>query len=157
MEGSTNPSKKDHYIAFDPWEGIVEFSVYPYVDEVAEPNTDELDAEITFIGINKYTTGTPCSTVEINDPPSCSAFVTLSDTSTSIAERESATLNFTRTGGDTTAPLTVNIRVDYLEDFLRGNHCDPEPDIPTTVELPPTSPPRPSLSPPRTTGTIWGV
>ena len=127
---------QDHLVAFEPWE-VVSFSVYPYVDEVAEPGTDELNATIRPISNSRYSRGTPYSDprVEIDDPPSGSAFVSLSGTPATIAEGESATFTFTRTGGDTTQPLTVDIRVDDPQDFLRGNHWDTAPDIPTQVEF----------------------
>ena len=47
--------------------------------------------------------------------------------------RQTATFTFTRTGGDTTQALTVDIRVDDSHGFLRGNHWEPAPDIPTEV------------------------
>ena len=132
----TNPSRQDHLVDFEPWEDTVSFSIYPYVDGVAEPGTDELNATIRPISNSRYSRGTPYqSTVEIDDPPSGSALVTLSGTPSSMAEGENATFTLTRTGGDTTQPLTVDIRVEDPEDFLRGNHWDAAPDIPIQVEF----------------------
>ena len=119
-------------MVFQPWDSVVSYSVYPYVDGVAETGTDELTAQIRPITTSRYSLGSPDeATIEINDPPSGSAFVSLSVTPTSTAEGESAT--FTRTGGDTSQSLTVDIRVDDPEDLLRGNHWDAAPDIPTQV------------------------
>ena len=106
------------------------------MDGVAEPGTDELEASIRPISNSRYSRGIPYeATVEIDDPPSGSALVSLTATPSSIAEGESATFTLTRTGGDTAQPLTVDIRVDDPQDFLRGNHWDPAPDIPTQVEF----------------------
>ena len=58
---------------------------------------------------------------------------------TSIVEGGSATVTFTRTGGDTAQPLTVNIRVDDPDERLRGNHWDAAPVIPTEVTIPANS------------------
>ena len=100
------------------------------------PGVDRLQATIHNISGNRYTEGNPNSaSVDIDDPPSGSAFVTLSGAPSSMAEGESATFTLTRTGGDTTQPLTVDIRVDDPQDFLRGNHWDAAPDIPTQVEF----------------------
>ena len=49
----------------------------------------------------------------------------------SIMEGETGTFTLTRTGGDTTQELTVNLRVDDSGEYLRGNHYDPAPVIPT--------------------------
>ena len=57
----------------------------------------------------------------------------------SVVEGGSTTVTFTRTGGDTAQPLTVNIRVDDPDDRLRGNHWDPPPSIPTQVTIPANS------------------
>ena len=106
------------------------------MDGVAEPGTDELEASIRPISNSRYSRGIPYeATVEIDDPPSGSALVSLTATPSSIAEGESATFTLTHTGGDTAQPLTVDIRVDDPQDFLRGNHWDPAPDIPTQVEF----------------------
>ena len=130
-----NPSSQIHNVTIQSWETIAKFSVYPYVDGVEETDTDALNAIIETLS-SPYTMGSPFgASIEINDPPSGSAFVTLSVTPSSVAEGDAATFTFTRSGGDTTAPLTVNIRVDDPEDFLRGSHWDTEPDFPTTVEF----------------------
>ena len=108
-----NPSSQNHHVTFEPWEDSVPFSVYPYVDGVTESGADQLQAEIKHVSGARYTTGNPyTATVEIDDPPSGTAFVGLSGAPSSMAEGESATLTFTRTGGDTDKPLTVEIRVD---------------------------------------------
>ena len=131
-----NPSIQRPWITFPPWEDSVSYSVYPYVDGEAEDGVDRLQANIHIISGNRYTEGNPNSaSVDIDDPPSGSAFVTLSGAPSSMAEGESATFTLTRTGGDTTQPLTVDIRVHDPQDFLRGNHWDAAPDIPTQVEF----------------------
>ena len=133
---SPNPSRQDHQVVFQPWDSVVSFSVYPYVDGVAETGTDELKALFRPITTSRYSLGIPDeATIEINDPPSGSAFVSLSGTPASMAEGDSATFTFTRSGGDTTQSLTVDIRVDDPEDLLRGNHWDSPTSIPTQVEF----------------------
>ena len=107
--------------------------VHPYVDGVAE-TSDTLSADIVSIDSARYTEGSPNEIeIEITDPPSGSAFVTLPGSPSSMDEGNSATFTFTRSGGDTAQPLTVRIRVDDPEDFLRGNHWDQPPYIPQQV------------------------
>ena len=85
----------------------------------------------------RYTEGRPNEIdVEINDPSSTSTLITLSADKTAMAEGDSATFTFTRAGGDTGQPLTVDIRVDDPEDLLRGNHWDVAPEVPTQVVFP---------------------
>ena len=136
-----NPSNEYHNVTIEAWRGHAEFTVYPYVDGVAEPVADELIADIVSIsqvdGANRYTEGSPNTiNVEINDPPSGSAIVTVAANPTSVVEGGNSTITFTRTGGDTTQPLTVNIQVDDPDERLRGNHWDTAPSIPTQVTFP---------------------
>ena len=139
--GGSNPSTQHHNVTIEAWRGHAEFSVYPYVDGVAEPAADQLIADIVSIGqvdgANRYTEGQPNTiNVEINDPPSTGALVTVAANPTSVVEGGNTTVTFTRTGGDTAQPLTVNILVDDPDDRLRGNHWDPAPVIPTQVTFP---------------------
>ncbi|MCY3938321.1 MAG: hypothetical protein OXG22_08215, partial [Chloroflexi bacterium] len=140
----TNPSTEYHNVTIQPWRGHAEFTVYPYVDGVAETGTDQLRADIVSIGqvdgANRYQEGSPNRlAIEINDPPSGSTVVTLAANSSSIVEGGSTAVTFTRTGGDTAQPLTVNILVDDPDGRLRGNHWDPAPAIPTEVTFPANS------------------
>ena len=130
-----NPSTEHHDVTIEAWRGHAEFTVYPYVDGVAETGADQLIAEIISIsqvdGADRYTEGLPNTIdVEINDPPSGSSAVTVAVNPDSVVEGGSTTVTFTRTGGDTTQPLTVNIHVDDPDDRLRGNHWDPAPSHP---------------------------
>ena len=139
-----NPSTEYHNVTIPAWRGHAEFTVYPYVDGVAESAADQLIADILSIGqvdgANRYTEGQPNSiTVEIDDPPSGSALVTVAVNPDSVVEGGSTTATFTRTGGDTAQPLTVNIHVDDPDGRLRGNHWDPVPVIPTEVTFPANS------------------
>ena len=136
-----NPSTQDHYVTIEAWKGHADFTVYPYIDGAAEAGEDLLIAVILSVnqvdGDVRYTVGQPDRVdVEINDPPGGSAFVTVAANSASVAEGGSATFTFTRTGGDTAQPLTVNVLVDDPEDRLRGNHWEPAPAIPTQVTFP---------------------
>ena len=137
----SNPSTQDHHVTIEAWKGHAEFTVYPYVDGVAEAGTDLLIAAIANIsqvdGADRYTTGQPDrADVEINDPPSGSAYVSVTANPTSVTEGGSTTVTFTRTGGDTAQPLTVNIGIDDPDDRLRSNHWDPAPVLPTEVTFP---------------------
>ena len=139
-----NPSTEYHNVTIEAWRGHAEFIVYPYVDGAAETGADQLIADIISIsqveGANRYTEGLPNQIdVEIDDPPSGSAIVTVAANPTSIVEGGSTTVTFSRTGGDTAQPLTVDILVDDPDDRLRGNHWDPAPAIPTEVTFPANS------------------
>ena len=136
-----NPSTQYHNVTIEAWKGHAEFTVYPYVDGVSEPGADQLIADILSIsqvdGANRYTEGAPNNiTVEINDPPSGSTFVTVAANPTSVVEGGSTTVTFTRTGGDTTQHLTINIMVEDPEDRLRGNHWEPGARHPHPSDVP---------------------
>ena len=134
--GGNNPTEQFHTVVIPPWEENTTFSVYAYVDEVAEPGADRLRARITSVTGGDYERETAdFIAVEINDPPSNSAAVTIAVDNTGITEGQSATFTLTRTGGDTTQPLTVNVRVDDAHGYLRGNHWEAAPEIPTQVEF----------------------
>ena len=103
------------------------------MDNVDESGTDALKARITTPG-DGYDTGDPHEVdVEINDPPPNSTLITLVRDQASVTEGQTGTFTLTRAGGDTTQELTVNIRVGDNGDYLRGNHWDAAPDIPTEV------------------------
>ena len=56
-----NPSTQYHNVTIEAWKGHAEFTVYPYVDGVAEPGADQLIADILSIsqvdGATRYTEG----------------------------------------------------------------------------------------------------
>ena len=138
-----NPSTEYHNVTIQPWKRDAEFIVYPYVDGEAE-DSDRLDADIQSIGqvdgVSRYTEGSPNQFyVDITDPPSNSTLVTVAANPTSVVEGGSSTVTFTRIGGDTAQPLTVNILVDDPDDRLRGNHWDTAPVIPTQITFPANS------------------
>ena len=140
----TNPSTEYHNVTIEAWRGHAEFIVYPYVDGAAETGADRLIADILNIsqvdGANRYSEGSPNQYyVDISDPPSNGTLVTVAANPDSVVEGGSSTITLTRTGGDTTQPLTVNILVDDPDDRLRGNHWDPAPSIPTQVTFPANS------------------
>ena len=132
--GGNNPSQEFHTVVIPPWEPTATLTVHAFTDEDAEPGADRLRARITSVSGGGYTreTDTPVN-VEINDPPSSSAAVTLAVDNTGITEGQSATFTLTRTGGDTAQPLAVDIRVDDDHGYLRGNHWEAAPEIPTQV------------------------
>ena len=126
-----NPSVQNTDVQFDPWETTAKFTISAYVDGVDEAGTDALKARITTVPAG-YETGTPHEVdLEINDPPRGNALITLARNQASITEGQTATFTLTRAGSDMTQELTVNIRVDDNGDYLRGNHWDAAPDIPT--------------------------
>ena len=135
-----NPSSRNHHVTFGPWESVQTFAINAYVDGVTESATDTLYAEIKAITGSGYQTGNPyTASVEIDDPPSGTDLVSLSASPSSIAEGGTATFTLTRAGGDTAQPLTVDIRVDDPQDFLRGNHWDSAPSMPSQVVFPANS------------------
>ena len=132
-----NPSRQNTNVQFDPWETTATFTISAYVDGVDESGTDALKARITTPGAG-YATGTPHEVdVEIDDPPRGSTLITLVRDQASITEGQTATFTLTRTGGDTTQELTVDLRVDDNGEYLRGNHWDAAPDIPTEASFAP--------------------
>ena len=134
--GGNNPTEQFHTVVIPPWEENATLSVYAYVDTDTEPGADRLRARITSVTGGDYERETAdFIAVEINDPPSTSAAVTIAVDNTGITEGQSATFTLTRTGGDTTQPLTVNVQVEDAHGFLRGNHWETAPEIPTQVEF----------------------
>ena len=127
----SNPSEQTQYPHFPAWETTIDYTVSAYVDGVTEDGTDTLKAEL--VGNIFYMPGTPSSAddVEIDDPPTGSAIITLARDQASITEGQTGTFTLTRTGGDTTQELTVNLQVEDFRDYLRGNIWDPAPEIPT--------------------------
>ena len=131
LSGGSNPSNQNTDVQFNPWETTMTFTISAYVDNVDESGTDTLRARITSVDTG-YNTGDPHEVnLEIDDPPRGRALITLARDQASITEGQTATFTLTRTGGDTTQELTVDLRVDDSGDYLRGNHWDAAPDIPT--------------------------
>ena len=136
--GGDNPSEQTDFATFKAWETSTTYSISAYVDSVAEDGTDTLKTVISNTGFG-YEPGSPKrADVEINDPSSGSTLVTVLASPTSIVHRRggsqnTSTISFTRSGGDTTQELTINVRVDDDNGYLRGNYWDPAPEIPTEV------------------------
>ena len=131
--GGNNLSRQDTEVQFDPWETTATFTISAYVDGVDETGTDVLSASIMSVSAG-YEKGTPDEVdVEIDDPPVNTALITVARDQASITEGQTAKFTLTRAGGDTTQELTVNLRVDDNGGYLRGNHWDAAPDIPTEV------------------------
>ncbi len=133
MPSEDDPSSQTHQVTMEPWQTTATLGVIAYVDTDDEPGGDPLRVRITGVGTG-YSQGSPnVQTVEVNDPPSGAAVITLSASTTTVAEGSAASFTLTRTGGDTTAELTVDIHVDDPSEFLRGNHFDEAPEIPSQV------------------------
>ena len=133
MPSEDDPSSQAHEVTIGAWQTTAKLGVIAYVDSDDEPGGDPLRVRTTGVG-DGYAQGSPnAQTVEINDPPSGAAIVTLSASTTTVAEGNAAVFTLTRTGGDTTAELTVDVHVDDPSEFLRGNHFDEAPGIPSQV------------------------
>ena len=133
MPSEANPSNQEHQVTIEPWQTTATLGIIAYVDSIDESGVDPLRVNITGVG-DGYSQGSPnAQTVEIDDPPSGAAIITLSASTTTVAEGNAAVFTLTRTGGDTTAELTVDVHVDDPSEFLRGNHFDEAPDIPSHV------------------------
>ena len=133
MPSESDPSSQAHEVTIEAWQTTANFGVIAYVDSDDEPGGDPLRVNITGIETG-YSQGSPnAQSVEINDPPSGAAIITLSASTMAVTEGNAAVFTLTRTGGDTTAELTVDVHVDDPSEFLRGNHFDEAPDIPSRV------------------------
>ena len=73
--------------------------------------------------------------IDVHQIPQGLSSISLAASSSTATEGDTVTFTLTR-AGTTTNPLTVNINVEDPEGFLRGNHWDEPPDIPTGVEFP---------------------
>ncbi|MCY4530593.1 MAG: hypothetical protein OXD46_16395, partial [Chloroflexi bacterium] len=133
MPPESNPSSQAHQVTMEPWQTTATLGVIAYVDSIDESGGDPLRVRVTSVGTG-YSQGSPnAQTVEVNDPPSGAAVITLSASTTAVAEGNAAVFTLTRTGGYTTAELAVDVHVDDPSEFLRGNHFDEAPDIPSQV------------------------
>ena len=73
------------------------------------------------------------STVIITDPND-DVYITIAREQAAVEEGEDASYTLARTG-DTSEALTVHVQVDDPYEVMRGNHWDPAPTRPTSVEF----------------------
>ena len=128
---SSNPTFRDHEVSFDAGSQTATFSVVVTDDGVTESD-DWLEAEISPSDDSAYRLGEPRRvTVTIGDP-----LVVVTITASQETVTEGAELTFTLTrSGSTAGALTVEVSVSDPGAFLRGNHWDPEPDLPAWVQF----------------------
>ena len=103
-----------------------------------DPANTTLNAEVLAPSDGSYiVSNVNQATVEIidwgSDPPL--PVISIDRHNPTIVEGAMAEYRFNR-GGDTTHPVTLDIRVDDPGNVLRGNSWDPPPEIPTQVVIP---------------------
>ncbi len=112
----------------------------PFADATTESGTQTLNAQVMASDGSSYQVGSSdTARITILDPPSDNSVavidVTRSSAQSSVAEGVTITYTFTRAGGDTTQPLTIDISVSDSGSFLRGDYWDTPPVIPTQVQF----------------------
>ena len=111
----------------------------PFVDsDTSESTPHTLNAQVMAPDDGSYQVGTSnMASIEILDQPTDNSIpvVRVQRGQTSAKEGETITLTFTRSGGDTTQPLTVDVEVHDPGDLLRGDYWDAPPVIPTQVQF----------------------
>ena len=129
-----------YYATFEPWQTTATLSILAYIDRVdEEDDPDIFEAVLEDVG-EGYESGTPDPIVlDINDPPGDIPLIHLSafSLSSSATVDEGDDLKFTlRRTQDTSSDVTVQLRYSDRYELLRGNHWDPPPVIPTSVNIP---------------------
>ena len=120
-----------HSVTFEASSGTAPLTVTVEHDGKLE-TLDYLNAEIISDGNSPYrieNTNTGSAGVSVQD-----RLVTISASPASMTEGETATFTLTRPGS-TDEKLVVNISVSDPGSFLRGDHWEPGPVLPTEVEF----------------------
>ena len=137
-EGS-NDTELTHRVRFLRGTRRVLLHAIPFTDlSTSESDPHTLNAQVMASDDGKYRVGTQDSaSISILERPTDNSIpvIRVQRSQTSVDEGETTTLTFTRTGGDTTQPLTVDIEVYDPRDFLRGDYWDAPPEIPTQVQF----------------------
>ena len=135
---STNSTYRTHQVTIPAGRSAAKFEVLATPDTHDEPepedgaDNDRLMARLRASSDFSYTIGLPSSDyTELDDPPDTEKIVSISADASTVAEGQTAAFTLSRTG-DTASTLSVDIEVDDPGGFLRGNHWDSEPTIPTT-------------------------
>ena len=124
-----NPTGQYHQVAFAVGSETATLTVTVDFDGVPE-TFDSLNAVIFPEDNSPYQNGDPNqASVEITD---VAREVTIAADQTTVAEGGTATFTLTRTG-PTTKAVVVNVSVTDPGSFLRGNHWQPDPVLPTEV------------------------
>ena len=129
---SSNPTSRDHELFFDAGSRTATFSVAVTDDGVTESD-DWLEAEISPSDDSAYRLGDPHRiTVTIGDPL---VVVTITASQETVTEGDELTFTLARSGSAAGA-LTVRVGPSPTRGaFLRGNHWDPEPVLPASVQF----------------------
>ena len=122
-----NPTGQYHQVTFDPGSDTATLTVTTDFDGVPE-SSDSLDAVISPEEGSPYRNGDPGqASVAITD---VARVVTITADQTTVTEGDTVTFTLTRTG-PTTKAVVVNVSVSDPGSFLRGNHWQPNPVLPT--------------------------
>ena len=130
-----------HEVTFAPAAATVGLKVNAWTDLWPESTAQTLLAQIQTAANSEYSVGSPdtasTAVTDVNGDLSDAATITIDSPQTSPQEGSGNNVNFrfTRSGGGTTQPLTIDIRVEDPDGALRGNHWDTPPDMPTQVEF----------------------
>ena len=134
-----NLSEQVHEVRIERGSRCSLLHAIPFVDDDnAESTSHTLNAEVLAPDDGSYQVGASnTASIAILDQPSDGSIpvVRVQRGQTSVNEGDTITLTFTRTGGDTTQPLTVDVEVYDPGDFLRGDYWDAPPVIPTQVQF----------------------
>ena len=122
-----NPTGQYHQVTFDSGSDTATLTVTTDFDGVPE-SSDSLDAVISPEESSPYRNGDPSqASVAITD---VARVVTITADQTTVTEGDTVTFTLTRTG-PTTKAVVVNVSVSDPGSFLRGNHWQPNPVLPT--------------------------
>ena len=122
-----NPTGQYHEVTFEANSDTATLTVTTDFDGVPE-SSDSLDAVISPEEGSPYRNGDPSqASVAITD---VARVVTIAADQTTVTEGETVTFTLTRTG-PTTKAVVVNVSVIDPGSFLRGNHWQPDPVLPT--------------------------
>ena len=122
-----NPTGQYHQVTFDSGSNTATLTVTTDFDGVPE-SSDSLDAVISPEEGSPYRIGDPSqASVAITD---VARVVTIAADQTTVTEGDTVTFTLTRTG-PTTKAVVVNVSVSDPGSFLRGNHWQPNPVLPT--------------------------
>ena len=132
ISGGVNPTVQLHRADFAAGSRATSFSVTADLDAVAE-TTDSIVAAVYRLSFSPYQVGEQSeSTVTVTDT---APVVTITADQTTVAEGDTATYTLTRTAS-TKRALEVNVTVSDPASYLRGNHWQPDPVLPTTATFP---------------------
>ena len=122
-----NPTGQYHQVTFEANSDTATLTVTTDFDGVPE-SSDSLNAVISPEEGSSYRNGDPGqAAVAITD---VARVVTIAADQTTVTEGDTATFTLTRTG-PTTKAVVVNVSVTDPGSFLRGNHWQPDPVLPT--------------------------